>query len=166
MLIAVQAFRRLRQYTLIRISRRVWCSNFKFLINTHHPVPWWRSLSGRTTITTTQENERLHKSWFLSRRDSTIVAMPRSALQFGHLRRHVGEFSPRLSQGQSVARSGLKSVAQGLPWVVLPTRIRPEAEGARKGPLGFSPFHPRTPTQAGSLCYIALGVSSDFRNAS
>jgi hypothetical protein len=25
-----------------------------------------------------------------------------------------------------VARSGLKSVAQGLPWVVLPTRISPE----------------------------------------
>ena len=29
---------------------------------------------------------------------------------------HVGEFAPRRSYGQFVARSGLKSVAQGLPW--------------------------------------------------
>jgi hypothetical protein len=37
---------------------------------------------------------------------------------------HVGEFPPRRSYGQSAhPRSGLKSVAQGLPWVALPTRI-------------------------------------------
>jgi hypothetical protein len=65
MLIAVQAFRRLRQYTVIRISRRVWCSNFKFLINTHR-----RSLGG----------------WFLSRRDNTIVARHEVPLEFGHWR--------------------------------------------------------------------------------
>ncbi len=27
---------------------------------------------------------------------------------------------------------------------------------ARKGPLDSARLHPRTPTQAGSLCYIAL----------
>jgi hypothetical protein len=140
MLIAVQAFRRLRQYTLIRISRRVWCSIFEFLTNTHHSVPWWRSLSGRTTITTT-------------RRTRTSVVRSESILAFG-----------------------LKSVAQGLPGFTLgcsPHRIGPEGamrygdnrlgtfEPDRvpgKGRWDSARFHPRTPTQAGSLCYIAPSV--------
>jgi hypothetical protein len=41
--------------------------------------------------------------WFLSRRDSTIVARHEVPLEFRHF--------------QSVAQSGLKSLAQGLPWV-------------------------------------------------
>jgi hypothetical protein len=42
-----------------------------------------------------------------------------------------------------VARSGLKSVAQGLPWVFLPTLISPEAEGAmRYGDNRLGTFEP------------------------
>jgi hypothetical protein len=38
---------------------------------------------------------------------------------------HVGEFLPRRSYGQSVARSGLKSVAQGLPGFTLGSSPQP-----------------------------------------
>jgi hypothetical protein len=48
-------------------------------------------------------------------------------LEFGHF--------------QSVARSGLKSVAQGLPWVILPTRISPEG-ATRYGDNRLGTFEP------------------------
>jgi hypothetical protein len=54
---------------------------------------------------------------------------------------HVGEFSPHRPYGQSVARSGLKSVAQGSPWVVLPTRISPEG-ATRYGDNWLGTFEP------------------------
>jgi hypothetical protein len=54
---------------------------------------------------------------------------------------HAGEFSPHRQYGQSVARSGLKSVAQGSPWVALPTRISPEG-ATRYGDNWLGTFEP------------------------
>jgi hypothetical protein len=55
--------------------------------------------------------------------------------------RSAGEFSPHRQYGQSVARSGLKSVAQGSPWVALPTRISPEG-ATRYGDNWLGTFEP------------------------
>jgi hypothetical protein len=67
------------------------------------------------------------REWLLSRRDRLIVARHEVPLEFGHL--------------QSVAQSGLKSIAQGLPWVVLPIRISPEG-AMRYGDNRLGTFEP------------------------
>jgi hypothetical protein len=77
---------------------------------------------------------------------------------------HVGEFSPRRSYGQSVARSGLKSVAQGLPGFTLGSSPHPNSpEGAmryRDNRLGtFEPDRVRisSPFRAKRLFWLTPG---------
>jgi hypothetical protein len=78
--------------------------------------------------------------WLLSRRDRLTAGQARSArvLSLEFIEGQVGEFC--LVVGQSVARSGLQSIAQGLPRVVLPPEL------ALKGPgdtaiIGSEPHH-------------------------
>jgi hypothetical protein len=62
-------------------------------------------------------------------------------LQFGHLEKVTSENFRLVGQTANVARSGLKSVAQVLPWVVLPTRISPEG-AMRYGDNRLGTFEP------------------------
>jgi hypothetical protein len=63
----------------------------------------------------------------------------RSALQFGYLERALGVIYASWVGLKSVAQGS----AQGLSWVVLPTRISPEAEGAtRHGDNRLGTFEP------------------------
>jgi hypothetical protein len=75
---------------------------------------------------------------------------------------HVEEFSPRWPYGLSVARSGLKSVAQGLPWVVLPTRISPEG-AMRYGDNRLGTFEPDRVRVSMFLAPSASGRNVYFR---
>jgi hypothetical protein len=173
MLIAVQAFRRLRQYTLIRISRRVRCSNFKFLTNTHHSVPWWMVFVREGQHVSSQATKCPAVWTFIEGHVAEFFASPVIRPIRGP--KWPKERSPGFTLGCSphpnspeahkahecafheshpVLRVGDAEGAVRYGDIRLGTFEPDRVPG--KGRWDSARFHPRTPTQAGSLCYIAL----------
>src|SRR5271155_1919711 len=73
-----------------------------------------RSASGEKTRTTNTNTTRTRTS-ATSRFPRVNPGPNPGPAVWTFIEGHLGEFSPRRSYGQSVARSGLKSVAQGYP---------------------------------------------------
>jgi hypothetical protein len=117
----------------LRISNRGWFDTVRIVFSSRKAsvgrrfcTPHVGDSSG--VLRAPVRTRKLDPSWvrLLSYPTSCPFACQVRPCSLAFIEGHVGEFSPRRSYGKSVARSGLKSVALGLPWVVLPTRISPE----------------------------------------